>query len=199
MKIEFRRNLPHIYLQDAMYSINFRIAGTIPVALFHEYSELKRKLLNEDKKRLLKNLYNDHIDSYLDKSCSLNDWLNKPAIRNEVASAIHYYDKKHYKLIAFCIMPNHVHLVISTYGFKPVPLGSFLGSIKRHSARKANVLLGRKGKFWQVESYDHILKSKNDLADSIDYVINNPVNAGLVDEWTAWPGTYLNEKYNDAF
>lgn len=195
MKIEFRRNLPHIYVQDAIYSINFRLAGAIPVDVYHEYSELKRKLLNENKKHLLKNLYNEHIDSYLDNSCSFKDWLNQPMIRNEVASAIHYYDKKHYKLIAFCIMPNHVHLIINTYGFKPVPLGDFLGSIKRHSARKVNILLGREGRFWQVESYDHIVKSRNDLADSIDYVINNPVNAGLVDEWTEWTGTYLNKKY----
>lgn len=180
MKIEFRRNLPHIYVQDAIYSINFRIAGTIPVDIFNKYSELKRKLVNESKKGLLRNLYNDHIDSYLDKSCSLKDWLNKPLTREEVASAIHFYDKVHYKLIAFCIMPIHVHLVISTYGFEAIPIGRFLGSIKRHSARKANVLLGRSGSFWQAESYDYLVRSRNELADSIDYVINNPVNAGLV-------------------
>lgn len=198
MKIEFRRNLPHIYVQDAIYSINFRLAGTIPVEIFNKYAELKRKLINESKKHLLRNLYNDHIDSYLDKSSSLNDWLNKHLIREEVESTIHYYDKVHYKLIAFCIMPNHVHLIINTYGFDPVPLGRFLGSIKRHSARKANVLLERSGSFWQAESYDHLVRSRNELADSIDYVINNPVKAGLVDEWTKWPGTYLNKAYFDS-
>ncbi|NOR87481.1 MAG: hypothetical protein GQ527_07725 [Bacteroidales bacterium] len=198
MKIEFRINLPHIYIQDAIYSIDFRLADSIPFEIYQKYSDLKRTIIRESKKHLLKNLYNDHIDSYLDNSSSLKDWLNKPLIRNEVASAIHYYDKVHYKLIAFCIMPNHVHLIINTNGFKPMPLGDFMGSIKRYSARKANILLGREGKFWQTESYDHILKSRNDLADSIDYVINNPVKAGLVAEWNEWPGTYLNEKYFDA-
>jgi len=195
MKIEFRRNLPHIYAQDAIYSITFRLAGTIPYNIFQEYSELKRDLLKNGKVHLLKNLYNEHIDSYLDSSCAMNDWLMNVRIRDEVVSAINYYHLVHYKIIDYCMMPNHVHLIINTFGFDPIPLGNFLGSIKRHSARKANKILGRLGKFWPGESYDHLIRSRNELAETIDYVIHNPVKAVFVRNWEDWDGTYLNEKY----
>lgn len=66
-------------------------------------------------------------------------------------------------------------------------LASIMHSIKRYSAREANLLLGRTGAFWQEESYDRYSRNHEEWRRTIRYVLNNPVKAGLVEEWQAWP------------
>ncbi len=66
-------------------------------------------------------------------------------------------------------------------------LASIMHSIKRYSAREANLLLGRTGAFWQEESYDRYSRDHEEWRRTINYVLNNPVKAGLVKEWQAWP------------
>ena len=100
-----------------------------------------------------------------------------------VAGSLHHRDGQVYRLAAFCIMPNHLHLVIV-----PLPkedgvlhsLPAIMHSLKRYTARQANLLLGREGAFWQDESYDHVVRSEAEARRIIEYVLNNPVKAGLV-------------------
>jgi len=68
-------------------------------------------------------------------------------------------------------------------------------SVKRVSALKCNKLLNQKGKFWQEESFDRLVRDDIELYNIINYVINNPVKAGLVDDWTKWMNTYLAKDY----
>jgi REP element-mobilizing transposase RayT len=58
--------------------------------------------------------------------------------------------------------------------------------IKGVSSRRINQLLGTTGKVWQQESYDHIIRSDQELEEKIQYVWENPVKAGL----TQTPETY---------
>jgi hypothetical protein len=66
-------------------------------------------------------------------------------------------------------------------------------SIKGFTAGRANRLLGRFGAFWLHESYDHCVRNEAELRRIIAYVANNPVKAGLVTEWQAWPWTYVRD------
>jgi REP element-mobilizing transposase RayT len=52
------------------------------------------------------------------------------------------------------------------------------------------MILGRTGAFWQDESYDHVIRDNAELERVIQYVLYNPVKAGLTDEWTKWKGSY---------
>lgn len=121
---------------------------------------------------------------------------------------MHYWDNKRYTMICYCIMPNHVHMTInvgqriklsheppsSTVGkFNKLSyvLSHIMFSIKRHSAREANKVLGRTGAFWQHESYDHVVRDGRSLERIIGYVLQNPVKAHLVDEWGKWKWSYL--------
>ena len=61
---------------------------------------------------------------------------------------------------------------------------------KGYTAHKANRLLGRKGAFWQQESYDHVVRDANEWQRIVTYVLNNPVKAGLVDRWEKWQWSY---------
>jgi REP element-mobilizing transposase RayT len=103
-------------------------------------------------------------------------------------------------------MANHVHLLIDTStqlpeDFAPSTwetldyesLSSIMKRIKGPSAMYANRLLKRSGKFWQRESYDHYLRSRQELPRIVNYILQNPVKARLVREWDQFPYTYLSE------
>jgi hypothetical protein len=68
-------------------------------------------------------------------------------------------------------------------------------SIKRISGRKCNLVLNRNGKFWQDESYDRLVRDDKELYFIIQYVLMNPVNAGLVENWNDWKYTYCQPNY----
>ncbi len=67
-------------------------------------------------------------------------------------------------------------------------------NIKRNSAKQANKFLDRSGIFWQHENYDHYVRDEGELERIIKYVLNNPVKAGLVDDWEKWKWSYC--KFN---
>jgi REP element-mobilizing transposase RayT len=100
-------------------------------------------------------------------------------------------------------MPNHVHRVIDVGGYavEPYPqrpsyvLSRIMESLKRHSARRSNIVLHRTGRFWQKESYDHVVRDGNELNNIIRYIIDNPVKAGLISSFDQWKWIYFNEEY----
>ena len=68
-------------------------------------------------------------------------------------------------------------------------------SVKRYSATVINKIEGISGSLWQKESYDTTIRDDIHLYNAIDYTINNPVKAGLVNNWYEWKGTRL---FNDS-
>ena len=116
--------------------------------------------------------------------------------------ALLYRDGKVFDLHAFCIMPNHVHAVferLSKSGWQPdhgdtlechSDLPKIMQSLKRHTARQANLTLGREGAFWQDESYDHVIRDGEEYIRIVNYILEDPVKAGLVSRWDEWPWTY---------
>jgi len=96
-----------------------------------------------------------------------------------VGEAIRYRDQplNHYRLHAWVIMPNHVHLLITPW----VPVSKLLQSLKRFTATEANRILGRSGQpFWQAESYDRLVRNEQEFQRIARYIEMNPVKAGLV-------------------
>ncbi len=71
-----------------------------------------------------------------------------------------------------------------------VVLSSIMQSLKGWTARECNRALGRKGQFWQHESFDHIVRKPGEWERTVNYVVNNPVKAGLVEEWQQWKWSY---------
>ena len=84
-------------------------------------------------------------------------------------------------------MPNQVHIVVEQLQKE---LHRIMMSHKRYTARQANIILNRTGRFWQKEYYDHLVRHSNELSKVMDYVLNNPVKAGFVDKWEDWPFSY---------
>ena len=121
---------------------------------------------------------------------------------------MHFYDGKRYRLDAYCVMPNHFHLVLAPLPItewdetkeltdnlrdteQDYPLSKIMHSIKSFTSKEANKVLQRNGTFWQGESHDRAIRDHQEWERTIAYVINNPVKAGLVAQWEDWPHTYL--------
>ena len=65
---------------------------------------------------------------------------------------------------------------------------------KGASAREINLFLGRSGQLWVRETYDHIVRNEAEQNRILDYIIQNPVKAGLVENWKEWKHTWLDEE-----
>ena len=112
-------------------------------------------------------------------------WLRRSEIAGIVEEALQFFDGERYRLIAWVIMPNHVHVIIE---MKPGhSLGGILHSWKSFSARQANKQLGRSGAFWHREYYDRFIRDAAHLRSAVRYVEFNPVNAGMCRSPEEWP------------
>ena len=187
-----KRNLPHLYYNEGIYFVTYRLYGSIPLnelKLLKQLSNIKTDLSSNQRENVFKK-----YDSLLDKPSSTIQHLLQPEIMEICKSSIHHYDRELYKLICYCIMPNHIHLVFELLD-KEKQIGEILGSIKKYSARRSNKILNQTGHFWPAESYDRLVRDDIELFFTIRYVLLNPVNAGLVKQWSSWRGTFCRPEY----
>ena len=166
-------------------------------------ASVEHKIFEQKRERFRK------FEETLDEAQNGPLWLKEERIAKVVAKSLHHRDGKVYRLDAYCIMANHVHAVfaplvkpskidtadlqdntIETNSLSYNTLSSIMHSLKGYTARKANQLLGRSGAFWHHESYDHAIRDESEWQRIVTYVLNNPVKAGLVDEWTKWEWSY---------
>ncbi|HEV2022952.1 MAG TPA: transposase [Terriglobales bacterium] len=79
------------------------------------------------------------------------------------------------------VMPDRAHLIFSPRSDRdgPFSLMEIMHAIKGASAHAINQALQRRGRVWQEESFDHVLRSNESLAKKVDYLCQNPVRAGL--------------------
>jgi len=132
-------------------------------------------------------------DAVLDAATDGPFWLREPNIAGLMAEALHYRNGRVYDLDAFCIMPNHVHVVFTPLCKKDgtyYAMSAIMHSLKGRNASKANQLLNRKGDFWQHENYDHVVRDEAEWQRIIAYVLNNPVKANFVKVYQDWPWSY---------
>ncbi|MDO9302432.1 MAG: transposase [Anaerolineales bacterium] len=200
----YRRNLPHIQPRGATFLVNFRLAGSLPAEVVErlraETDELEKRLLTikDQKEKLLLRDKEQRIlfgkwDDALHKSQTGPFWLKDERIAKIVADSILYHDGNWFDILAYCIMPNHGHLVLTPHESSETTdysLTKIMHNIKRNSANHANKILGRTGTFWQHENYDHYARDEAELERIIKYVLYNPVKAGLTDDWTKWKWSY---------
>lgn len=102
-----------------------------------------------------------------------------------VAEALRFGERqlRLYKLTAWVVMINHVHILI----YPDAALSRITKALKNYSARHANVLLMRTGQpFWQDESYDRWVRGPDEFERIVRYIERNPVAAGLVTQPKDW-------------
>ncbi|MDF7819177.1 transposase [Runella sp. MFBS21] len=205
-KPEYYRYLPHFQPKDGTFFVTARLHHSLPKEVLERLKEEKQQAYRhilatstseEERKIAIRNLHKRHFanwDKYLDQNQNDPQWLKQPEIAQIVVEALHFWDKKSYELVCYTLMPNHFHLVIDTYEY-PKPLYRIMHSLKSYTAKLANKLLNRTGAFWQEESYDHVVRNGQELYNINKYILDNPVKAGLINNWEDYPFSYLNPKY----
>jgi REP element-mobilizing transposase RayT len=212
----YKRNLPHIQPMGDIFFVTARLVNSIPNSVIAELQsrrnsdymaimnrkDLSRKEQRESHQRLQK-LYFKRFDTWLDRAGTKDDFLARAEVAAIVKDKFHEYDGKFYDLIAYTIMPNHFHLLIdfsvqlnNTQDY--VQLEWVMKYIKGGSAYTINKTLGRKGQFWQRESYDRVVRDEREFYNIIRYILLNPVKTNLVEYWGDWEYSYVKNMYSEV-
>lgn len=177
-----RGYLPHRDEPGLTQFVTFRLVDSVPADLRDEWEKLLR--IEDDSE------WRTEIEAWLDLGlgdCHLKD----ERIASLVADALRHFDGDRYRLKAWTIMPNHVHVLFQTHA---APMARVLQSWKQFTGARANRLLGQAGAFWQADYWDTYMRDIEHERRTVRYIRNNPVKAGLTGDWKAWPWTWVLEE-----
>ena len=192
VSIRQRGRLPHWEKDSGLYFITFRLADSLPLPVLQKIAERHRILisakhvharLSPSQRVLVAEFSPVKLEEYFDRgagACSLRN----PHIGELMADALRFWDGKHYRLLAWCVMPNHVHVVCRLIPGQE--LSKVLHGWKSFTAKNANEILCRSGTFWQREYYDRLIRNGDELERAVQYVVSNPIRAGLKDWMWVW-------------
>jgi putative transposase len=187
-------HLPHWFQAGVTYFITFRTHDSVPQDLVRSWHRqrdhwLRRKGIDPrstDWRRLVRvtealdqeyeEEFSQRFLGWLDQGlgdCPLSD----PQLARIVADALIHFDGVRYHLGDFVVMPNHVHVLACLIGSAEVE--AVCESWKHFSAREINRLRGQKGRFWQEESFDHLVRGADEFAAFQRYIAQNPQKSGL--------------------
>ena len=105
-----------------------------------------------------------------------------PAVASAAIDVLRTHaDKTGVLVYGYCVMPDHIHLVIGPSA--TCDITTFVGQYK-NLAQRAAWNLGVTGNFWQKSFWDHFLRAEEQVEGVVEYVLNNPVRSGLVEQWS---------------
>jgi putative transposase len=169
-----RGYLPHYDAPWVTQIITLRLVDSLPASRRAEW-EAMLKIENHRERR-------KRMESYLDRGLG-ECWLRQPAIAELTEGALRFFDGERYRLGAWVVMPNHVHLLLEVWD---VPLSELVKSWKDFAAKKANKLLQRQGAFWEREYMDTLIEDEEHRQTAVRYIENNPTKAKLVLDPKEW-------------
>jgi len=179
-------NLPHWYQPGVTYFVTFRTEDSIPTDVrrrwhaeradwlqrhgISDYKSQFQKLPIPLRKEFHERFSRQYMES-LDKGFGACV-LARQELSSIVADSLFRFDSSRYHLGDFVVMPNHVHLIVCLLG--ETEIAAQCTSWKRFTARKINQALKKTGRFWQEESFDHLIRSPEQFAAIQHYIANNP-------------------------
>lgn len=190
VKVRKRSRLPHWHAEHAIYFVTWRLFDALPAEVLarlraerdagREHISRMRGNVTIPEQRMLDAALTEACEQFLDQHAGECLLRNRRAAQ-VVADSLMYFDGIRYLLYAWCVMPNHVHVVFSCLdGFDT---SSILHSLKGFTSREINKIFGRSGTLWQAESFDRCIRDSRELERTIDYVLGNPEAAGMQN----WP------------
>lgn len=159
--------------------MTFRLAHSLPASMMARW-RVNLALLPPERKAAS---FRQMIENELDRCRTA--WLANPVIAAGIQENLLYFDGDRYRLHAWAVMPNHVHVLIT-----PAPRASMAQLVhgwKTYTARRANQTLGRTGRFWQPDYFDRYVRNPRHFLAVIRYIEENPVRAGLCQRREDWP------------
>ncbi len=191
-----RRNLPHIDVPGGIYFVTFCLAGSLPATgAFAIARHWRQRSLHPPPghtahrwRAICSAAAFAATDRLLDRSPTVQ-WLADRRLAEVVQESLLHRHGTLYALLAYVVMPSHCHVVFAPLADELCGRPSrevILHSLKRHTAYRCNRVLGRRGEFWQPESFDRIVRGPANLERVVEYIEKNPVKAGLCSSPEAW-------------
>jgi putative transposase len=150
-------HLPHADVTGTYQFITFRTFDSTDAFL----QKLSAQGIENNKKQLTADLHLDESQQGAYLHTEVLSYLNDFIINK---------NRELYQLVAFCIMPNHVHLLI-----KPLlPLATMMNMFKGSSSKAINEIMNRKGTFWAKSYYDKAIRDQKHFDVVYNYIKNNP-------------------------
>lgn len=178
-----RLYIPHFDQPGFIQLITIRLNDAVPQALIEQWKSelnLDKKIVAGDQRWTTLRKRIEKCEDAGHGACLLRD----DRVASIVEEAILHFDGKRYRIIAWCVMPTHVHVIVELW--ENFSLNQILHSWKSYTAHQLNKALNRSGTFWFREYHDRYIRNDQHLADAVEYVENNPVKAGLVRTKQQW-------------
>jgi putative DNA methylase len=156
--------------------ITFRLADALPTGLLETLEQTATKPSATQQRH--------KIEASLDAGYG-KCWLRDSRIASLVEETLLHFDTVRYRLLARVVMPNHVHVLVEIH--REYSLAEIVHSWKSFSAKGANRILARSGRFWQPEYFDRFIRDAKHFASAVRYIHENPVKARLVNRVEDWP------------
>ena len=185
-----RGYLPHRDKPGLVQHITFRLADSLPYNVLERLkfeldiirNELGSSLDASELDKKMKTEKINRIEGYLDAGHG-SSILKNADFAIVVKNVLKHFDESRYILLCWCIMPNHVHVLIKTLSY---PLDKIVKSWKSYSAREINKISGVSGGLWHREYFDRYVRDEKHLKEVSEYIEMNPVKAGLVKNKEDW-------------
>jgi REP element-mobilizing transposase RayT len=174
------RRLPHWIADGGIYFVTFRLGDSLPQDVVERLASVRDQT---QRRRIAERELDKHFGD-----CT----LQHPTVAQCVFDALNFFNGDRYVLDAACVMPNHVHVIVSPHD--PHTLDAVLHSWKSFTSNAVNRLIGRQGRLWEPESFDHLVRNGESYERFMRYIEMNPIQAGLVD----WPWVYLAPKTRES-
>jgi REP element-mobilizing transposase RayT len=174
-----RGYLPHFEGGSLNQFVTFRLFDSLPQKVLERFRlQFEAKNIEDiDRETMIL------IEKFLDSGYG-ECFLKKREVAEVVKESLLKYKGERYKLFAWVIMPNHIHLLLKPLG--NWELAKILHSIKSFTATEGNKILNRNGKFWMRESFDRYIRDYEHFEKTWRYIENNPVKAGLCKNISDW-------------
>ena len=180
-----RGYLPHFDAPGVWQFITYRLADALPAERRYEWAALSASEDEAERQR--------KIEAYLDRGFGACH-LRVPGVAGIVEENFLHFDDERYRVLAWCVMPNHVHVVVEVW---QTPLAELLHSWKSYTAKRCNEALGLAGHFWQDEYFDRYIRDEEHLEKVVAYVEGNPLKARLCRAAADWP--WSSARYRDEY
>jgi len=189
----YARHLPHQIPPDTPIFITWNLKGAMPTSEIEAVRRERARLearpprtgeITADRRIRESKILFAAADRYLDPAVDGPANLGDPNAARIVDDFIRSGAGQHYGLFAWCVMSNHVHVLLKPNG----ELKDVMQRIKGSTSFRINALQRERGRIlWQDESYDHWVRDEEELFRIIGYIENNPVAAGLCQHPADWP------------
>jgi len=175
-----RGYLPHFHRPGLIQSITFRLCDAIPTEVLERWRQELDANPTSNRAIVLRKRVARHEDAG-HGAC----WLAQSDVAAAACRCLREGIPRRYDLLAWCIMPNHVHAIVRPAS--SIAVRDIVQAWKSTIAHAANRILGRKGRFWAPDYFDRYIRDERHLDNAIAYIENNPAAAGLVAAPSAWP------------